>query len=618
MNACTRPNPSVLRRVVMLGAGLGMLALLVFVGRWLTFWRDEWSFILERPDPTIAAFLAPHVDHLSAVPVLIYQVLLRGFGMSSYWPYLAVLWICHFATVILLYRIVARSAGPWIATLAALSLLTLGCAFEDLLQAFQLSFLVSTAFGLLAIDRLYPGRTGRARDTAIASVALVIAVGSSSVGVILLGIVVAWGVIGRYRQPVLAAGPAALAYGIWFLTWRQVGSSGPTQAPSSDPLAWVSQFVYGLGATVSGVIGLPPYRFASIGAILGAGATVLLVVKGYRPTALAGAALLGLLAMYVLQAVLRSGFGAEFGARSAYLYPGAIFLWLAVADGLVGRRIPVVKWDLRAVLSVALVFAIAGNLAQFVGAARGMRDLRATMMAELQLVERARAVDGLAMDRSPDVDYFPQITPRLYLAAIDRFGAPGLAVPRAPDGALVNVDSAHLNAAALELLADGFETSGTPASGPPVDLVVDVGLARPEGPGCVIATGSGSLVARWTVGAGEGFSVRPGTGTRADVRLGVEPIGLAPVTGSIAEKVSAGGAVLPPGLPDGAPWYASVEADGPVTICRIAPTEARQAWRPSIRRGGCGPNGASGYPYDRGQNYSILLGERVARRVLEG
>ena len=474
--------------------------------------------------------------------MLIYQVLLRGFGMSSYWPYFAVLWICHFATVVLLYRIVARSAGPWIASLAALSLLTLGCAFEDLLQAFQLSYLLSTAFGLFAIDRLYPGRTGRRRDTVIASVALVIAVGSSSVGVILLGVVVAWGILGRYRQPLLAAAPVVVAYGIWFLTWRQVGGTAATQAPSSDPLAWVSQFVYGLGAAVSGVIGLPPARFAPIGVIIGAVAAILLVMWRYRPSPLAYAALLGLLALYGLQAVLRSGFGAEFAARSAYLYPGAVFLWLAVADTLVGRRIPVVKWDVRAVLSIALVFAIAGNLAQFVGAARGMRDLRATMMAELKLVDSARAVDGLAMDTSPDVELMPQVTPRRYLAAIDRFGTPGLAVVRGPDGALVNVDSAHLNAAALELLADGFETGGTPAPEPPADLVVEGGVAGPEGQGCVSATGSGSIVARWNVGAGEGFSVLPGTGTRADVRLGVEPIGLAPVTGSIAEKVAAGGA----------------------------------------------------------------------------
>ncbi len=561
------PNMPVLRRLVLLGAGTAMLALLVFVGRWLTFWQDEWNFILERPDPTIQAFLAPHVGHLSAVPVLIYQVLLRGFGMS-YWPYLAVLWICHLATVVLLYRIVGRSAGPWIASLAALSLLTLGSAFEDLLQAFQLSYLVSTAFGLLAIDRLHSPPTARARDTAIASVALVIAVGSSSVGVILLGVVVAWGIIGRYRQPLLAAAPAVLVYSIWFFTWRQVGSSGPTQAPSSDPLAWISQFFYGLGAAVSGVIGLPPERYAYVGVIVGAVAAIILGLWRYRPSPLAYASLFGLLALYGLQAILRSGFGAEFAARSAYIYPGAIFLWLAVADALVGRRIPVVDWDVRAVLSVVLVFAIVGNLAQFVGAARGMRDLRATLMAELELVDRARAVDGLVTDTSPDEELMPQITPRLYLPAIDRFGRPGLPVVRGPDGALVNVDSAHLNATALKLLADGFETGGTTSHELPSDLVLENGLARPNGQGCVVVTGSG-LVARWKVGAGEGFSVLPGPDTHADVRLGIEPIGLAPIQAAIAAKIVDGGAVLPPTLLDGAPWYAAVEADGPVTICRL-------------------------------------------------
>ena len=87
------------------------------------------------------ALLAPHVDHLTTVPVLVYELLMRAFGLGSYWPWLGVLWLCHFGCAALLYRITSNAANPWLGALAAVSLLTLGPAFEDLLHAFQVGFL---------------------------------------------------------------------------------------------------------------------------------------------------------------------------------------------------------------------------------------------------------------------------------------------------------------------------------------------------------------------------------------------------------------------------------------------------------------------------------------------
>ena len=194
--------------------------------------------------------------------------------------------------------------------------------------------------------------------------------------------------------------------------------------------------------------------------------------------------------------------------------------------------------------------------------------MRATMVAELRLIEAMRSVPGLAMDASPDVELIPQLTPRLYLAAIDRFGSPGLGLDRGADGDFRYVDDARVNATSLRLLAGAFVPGGGPATGPPTGLVIEGGSVRPADDGCVIATGAGRWVARWAVGPNDGFSVRSNEGAHADVLLGVEADGLAAVPATIAALVGDGGPVTPPQLPGGEPWYAAVEADGPVAICR--------------------------------------------------
>ena len=565
---------STVRRAILLASGLAMLALLLYIGRWLTFWYDEWSFILDRPDPTVEALLAPHVDHLSLIPVLLYQGLLRGFGLASYWPYLALLWLGHFMSVVLLYRITARSAGPWIGTMAALSLLTLGCAFEDLLQAFQLSFLLSTAFGLLAIERLYRRPSIRSRDVVVAGLALAVAVASSSVGVILLGVVLAWGVLDRNRDRVAAALPVLVVYAVWYVTWGRLGS-GPVPTASSDPLLPLWSFGYGLGAAVSGIVGLPPERFAPLGLIVGVLAAVALFFVGSRPSTFGVAALLGLFAMYALQATFRAGLGIEHAARSGYLYPAAIFLWLALADGLPLRRSSAVGRNVRVLVTVVLVIAIAGNLAQLVGAGRAMRGLRTDMLAELRFLDSVRAVPGLALDASPDEELMPQVTPRRYLPAIDRFGRPRLAIESDGEDITMLADPARLNAAALRMLAGGFGRGGTTSSLPPEGLAVQGGEPQPAGAGCIAASGPGPFVVSWRVGPGDGFSIVSGQGAPPTLKLGVRPSDLAAVPPSLSSGVADGGVMVPPVLPNQAPWYAEVESDGPLKICR-ASTHASQ------------------------------------------
>ena len=61
-------------------------ALLHWLSR-LTFWRDEWGLLLHRRGWSVGTFLDPAVEHLVAIPILIYKLLLGIFGMGSPAPF---------------------------------------------------------------------------------------------------------------------------------------------------------------------------------------------------------------------------------------------------------------------------------------------------------------------------------------------------------------------------------------------------------------------------------------------------------------------------------------------------------------------------------------------------
>src|SRR5438105_8448340 len=143
-------------RWLLVAAGLVVCALLLWFTRTFTFYFDEWTFITTAPDWTFRTYFEPHNEHPVMLLRLVYTILLSTAGLRSYTPYMAVLLIAHLANVVLLFELVRRRAGEAVALAAALILLLLGAGWEDLLWAFQISWLASMAFGLgavLALER---------------------------------------------------------------------------------------------------------------------------------------------------------------------------------------------------------------------------------------------------------------------------------------------------------------------------------------------------------------------------------------------------------------------------------------------------------------------------------
>lgn len=123
--------------------------LLLWIGSYRWFFGDEWSFLTSRSFSVDGLFAPHNQQHLVALPVLVYRALYSVVGLNAYWPYQLVVIVLH-VTVAALLRLIMRRAGvdPWIATAAAGAFIFLGAAEDNILWAFQMTFVGALAAGL--------------------------------------------------------------------------------------------------------------------------------------------------------------------------------------------------------------------------------------------------------------------------------------------------------------------------------------------------------------------------------------------------------------------------------------------------------------------------------------
>src|SRR5579864_1266074 len=170
------------RRLLPVLAGLSTLicAGVLYVTKYRSFFYDEWTFIVQRRGWEPEVFLFSHNGHWSTIPILVWKILFVTVGLRSHIPYEATLLIAHLVAVMLLFSLIRRRSGDLPAFAAALTLLVLGSGGDDIVWAFQLGWVASVVFGLLAMLLLH-SEPSRARLIA-ASVSLLFSLMCSSVG----------------------------------------------------------------------------------------------------------------------------------------------------------------------------------------------------------------------------------------------------------------------------------------------------------------------------------------------------------------------------------------------------------------------------------------------------
>lgn len=334
---------------------VGAFPLLMYLGNRVWFTVDDWDFFSTRTAGNVGDLFRGHFQHLVIVPILAYRLLWQFVGMRSYAPYQAMVVLLHLVAVALL-RIVMRRAGvrPWVATVMALVLVVFGAGAENIVVAFQISFVGAFVFGLaqlLLAD--HDGPIDR-RDW-LGLLAGFVGLGFSGVA-IAMTIVVGLAILlrrGRSGVPVALfhTVPLALVYGVWSLLAPK-GQS--TDIYRTRSLLDVTKFVLiGLGAGFQGLGRVPGVGIA-IGLLLVAGLVVAYRARGrieLRHDAGAVVALLvGAVLFLAVTGFVRAGkpatfgnapgFGPSRGRESRYVYLIAAMALPAIAlavDSLISR-----------------------------------------------------------------------------------------------------------------------------------------------------------------------------------------------------------------------------------------------------------------------------------------
>ena len=390
----------------------------------LTFIADDWELLVRRQGSGAAYFLDSFHGNILVGPALAYKLLLALFGMGSATPFFAVSIALFLTSAVLLFVYLRRRVGDWLALIAAVLLLFLGAAFEDLLWVFQIGYFSSVAAGLgmlIALDR------GDERGDRVACALLVVSLAFSSVGLAFAAGALADLAFGRrpWRpRAYVALLPAALC-GLWWLGW---GLGGESHVGLHN-LVRTPKFVFdSASAGIVSLLGLasndgsePSQPHMVWGRLVLLVALCLLVFRIHREgrvsRGMAVALAIGL-SLWFLTGLNRDA--DRLPTSSRYQYPSAVALLLIGGELLRGLRPP-----RAAIVAAAAVagLAISGGVAlaqrEYRERWRPASDGLRTALAAVDLAG-ARAEPGFRIAFAPK----PVIAAPVYLRVAAEYGSP--------------------------------------------------------------------------------------------------------------------------------------------------------------------------------------------------
>jgi hypothetical protein len=342
------------------------IPLLLFWGRDWWFYADDWDFLAARTGGDAGDLFRGHYQHWTTLPVLAYRGLWFVFGIRSYVPYQLLVIAAHLAVVALL-RIVMRRAGvrPWLATLTAVVFVFFGSGAENILIAFQITFVGSLMFGLVQLVLADHEGTWDRRDWIglLAGFAGLMCSGVAIAMTIVVGIAV---LLRRgWRIALLHTAPLAMAYVIWSqvspeeLAGKKIGAG---VYRTQSPLQVVKFMAIGIGSAF-GRLGQLPGLGIALAALVLVGIVWTLRQQGLRALrgrlAVPAALLAGAIVFLLVTGLVRSGQPGPLHAvvgvgpararqsRYVYLIVAMALPALALAVDALARR--------RRVLAIALV-----------------------------------------------------------------------------------------------------------------------------------------------------------------------------------------------------------------------------------------------------------------------
>ena len=539
------------RAVWLLGALMLFVGvLLMYMARGTTFYYDEWTYIVSKFGGGINSFLEPHNEHFSLIPIAIYKLMFRIVGMRDYPLYRLIVVVMHLVCVALVYDIARRRIGAWPALVAAISVLWLFAAWQNLLWAFQMSFVGSVMGGLAAWALI--DRDTRRCDIA-AGVALGVALSCSGLGIPFVpGIAAELVWQRRWRRRWRVAVPFAL-YLLWYTHYgvNMVTTNSVIQSPQ-----WILEMVAaGFGALVGRDTdwGVPVTVL-----LLWLAAKRVVAVERLSPRFIGAA--ITTVAYVVLTGVSRSTIQAP--DESRYLYLGAVCLVMAAIELL-----PKMRPTGRA-MGVATVFLLAAALMGWQTmhnnalVLRGESTLLAAQVGAMQL-EAAHAPPAYA----PDPTIAPPLTAAGYFKAMREMGNGAGDSPAAILASSVT-DRIAADTVLLQLLAPAVAPRPLPAAAAPVPTLAGVNGARVVRSGsCLVLDPSAPTALVALAMPRGGVFIRNHGATSATLELRRFSAAYTPIAGVVPAHHA--DALAIPVDASSVPWYLQVSITGPTRVCGL-------------------------------------------------
>jgi hypothetical protein len=440
-------------------AGAAMLVsgvlLLHWMGR-LTFWRDEWDFLLHRRSWSPNTFLDPFVEQLLAIPTLIYRVLVTTFGMDSPLPFQVTAVLLFLLSVGVLFIYVRRRAGEWLALAAILPILFLGPSWDDLLFPFQMALFGSVACGIGALLALE--RRDRAGDLA-AMALLMVALLFFDLGVPFVAAATVELALGRdrWRRAYVVVVPTVM-WLLWYAGW---GHNADTFISFHNAANAPNYVLDGLASSLATLVGLGlalgDYQTGPLD--WGRPLLVLaLILAGWRlhqlgrPSGRLLGVLVLLLGFWSLTALNTSPLAPATAGRYQYL---GIVLMVLVAAELV-RGLEIRRWAIAGVVIVGAAAALANGvrLRDAAHTLAGIAQQQRGDLAALELLRGQVAPEFELTEENSGVDYLGTLDAGSYFSAVDAYGSPAYTpaeLATAPEAGRVGADKVFASALGVGL-----------------------------------------------------------------------------------------------------------------------------------------------------------------------
>jgi hypothetical protein len=516
-------------------------ALLLHMGQGLSFFFDDWDFVTHDYGGGIHSLLAAHVGNISIFPVAVYKVLFHLVGLSHYAVFRLVVVVLHLLCGGLVFVLAARRAPRTVALLAAALILFLGAAWEDLLWAFQVGYLLSAAGGLAAWVLL--DRRGRIAELA-AMLCLLVAAGSSSLGIaVMVGVAVELAWQRRWRSGWIVIIPAVL-YALWYLSYgeSQLTENGLINAPGfAEDLA---------AAAFGGLVGRG-LEWGRPVALFGA----LVVARRLISSVPLSPRLAGLLAagftLWAITAVARSTISQPEASR--YIYLGAVVIVLVGVELV--RDVPIEPRAIALASVVVALCAITGMTALHNGAL-GLRATSTTVTAELGALELAAA-------KAPPA---PQIQAGPYLHTVRAIGSSPADTPY-QIAAADSISRSAADAVLLALYAPKLVPGASleQASPPPTVMAKSGGQAAIHGACVELTPGAAGSMSDVLLAPSGGVLIRDRGNTPATVALARFGDGFAPLVGAATPHADTTLALPRDRAPQG--WRMQISSTSALSIC---------------------------------------------------